>query len=412
MRRDPGACSHGVDVEPPARSASGSSVDPAGAVASRAVGDGRAGRVLANDYGQFYTTWGSLFGQTARPTVATYGGKPDASTSRLRNPQTTLGPVTARMQVTGDTNWNTPAQWKTGGKVMAVQITGSRSKLSAPAYVYLPSEYFQSAYAHHRFPAVEVMTGYPGSALNLISRQNSPMKALDLVRAGKAQPMIYVMLSSTVAPPRDTECTNVPSGPQAETFLSTELTGAAQHAFRVQPGHWGVIGDSTGGYCAANLTMLHPSIYAAGVSLSGYYHALNGGTAGDLFDGSLARQNENDLRWRLAHRPAPPVSLFVTIGRHEDSAGEGYAETMRFVHLVRPPMHVTVLVEQDGGHNFTTWDRELPRAMSWLSAEITTTTTTSTRTRHHPAGPTSHGRAAVSIAAGTSISTRPQTGRP
>ncbi len=333
--------------------------------------------VLANDYGQFYTSWGGLFGQTASPTVTTYGATPSAAMSP-RHAQTTLGPATSRMQVTGDTDWNTPAQRNTQGQVVAVQITGFRSKLAAPANVYLPPQYFQPAFAHRRFPAVEVMTGYPGSSLNLISRMNYPKAALDLVRAGKAKPMIYVMLSSTVAPPRDTECTDVPRGPQAETFLSTDLTEAAQHAFRVQPGHWGVIGDSTGGYCAAKLTMLHPSIYAGGVSLSGYYHALNGGTAGDLFDGSLARQHENDLRWRLEHYVAPPASLFVTIGRAEDSDGQGFGATMQFVKLVRQPMQVTLLVEQNGGHNFTTWDRELPRVLSWLSAKATTHTSTAT----------------------------------
>ncbi|WP_139142821.1 esterase family protein [Humibacillus sp. DSM 29435] len=333
--------------------------------------------VLANDYGQFYTSWSGLFGQTARPTVTTFGAKASAAMSS-RHPQATLGPATSRMQVTGNTGWNTPAQWDAGGKVVAVQITGFHSKLAAPADVYLPPQYFQSAYAHQRFPAVEVMTGYPGSALNLISRMNYPQAALDLVRAGKAKPMIYVMLSSTVAPPRDTECTDVPGGPQAETFLSTDLTEAAQHAFRVQPGHWGVIGDSTGGYCAAKLTMLHPGIYAGGVSLSGYYHALDGGTAGDLFHGSSALQHASDLRWRLGHHVAPPVSLFVTIGRAEDSDGQGFGATMQFVRMVRQPMQVTLLVEQNGGHNFTTWDRELPRVLSWLSAKANTSTAATT----------------------------------
>lgn len=328
--------------------------------------------VVANNYGQFYTSWSDLLGSSgAPPRVATYGAPiTPAGTRTHRNPASAplrLGPATGTMQVVGSMNWSTPSQWTTTGKVIQVQITGNRSRLSIPAFVYLPPQYFTSA--HRRFPAVEVMTGYPGSALSLVSRMNYPAMALDLVRAHRAHPMVLVMFSSTVAPPRDTECTNVPRGPQAETFLANELPSAVAHGLRVQPSGWGVLGDSTGGYCAAKLTMHHPNVFAGGVSLSGYYFARSDITTGDLWGGSLAVRHYNDLEWLLAHRPAPPASLFVTISKAETHY-DGYPDTMRFLHLVKPPMHVTALIESSGGHNFGAWHRELPRALSWLSARI------------------------------------------
>lgn len=336
----------------------------------------------ANAYGQFYPSWGDLLGTShARPKVEQYGGAADAQVAASGRPEvrprlsSSLGPDIGRMQVLGNTSWSTPSEWATRGKVISVEITGVRSALSVPAYVYLPPQYFARADAHHRFPAVEAMTGYPGSALNLISRMDYPGHALTLVDDHQSVPMVYVMLSSTVDPPRDTECTNVPDGPQTESFLATEVPSAVQHALRVQPGDWGVVGDSTGGYCAAKLTMLHPDVFAGGVSFSGYYRTLSDVTTGDLWGGSLTLEHQNNLEWLLSHRPAPAASLFVTIGRDETSTAEGYPDTMRFLHLVRRPMSVTAVIEQDGGHNFGTWISEMPQALSWLSDRITARTT-------------------------------------
>lgn len=331
---------------------------------------------LANNYGQFYTSWSDLVGASGPPPkVATYGAP--ASTLSAGGPGSTrpaalpqrLQPATGRMQVLGDTHWSSPSQWSKRGKVIQVNISGNGSGITVSAYVYLPPQYFTKAGAHRRFPAVEVMTGYPGSAQGLVSAMNYPGMALNLVRAHRAEPMVYVMLSSTVAPPRDTECTNVPGGPQAETFLADELPSALAHGLRVQPGDWGAIGDSTGGYCAAKLAMHHPNMFAGAVSLSGYYYARSDVTTGNLWGGSKAVQHYNDLEWLLAHRRAPATSLFVTISKGETHR-DGYPDTMRFLRLVRAPMHVTALIEATGGHNFHTWHHELPRALSWLSDRI------------------------------------------
>lgn len=333
--------------------------------------------VLLNDYGQFYTTWSDLFGTDTTPPAVMHYGAASASAQHLgatagtRVADASIGLPSGRLQLLGNMGWSKPSQRSTRGEVDSAVITGLGSGISAPAYIYLPPQYFSPRYAHHRFPAVEVLSGYPGSALGLVDKMNYPGKALTLVNKHQGVPMIYVMLRTAVTPPRDTECTNIPGGPQAETFLGGELTSAVEHGLRVQPGHWGVVGDSTGGYCAAKLAMADPYMYAGGVSLSGYYHALNGGTAGNLFGGSLAVQNANDLRWLLQHRPAPSASLYLTISKQETNGAEGYPETMKFLRLVKPPMSVTAVIEQTGGHNFYVWDRELPAALRWLSGRIT-----------------------------------------
>jgi hypothetical protein len=337
--------------------------------------------VLANDYGQFYTSWGDIVGTSGGPAAVTNFGAGAAPAPRSGGRPTILehasnaiwhgapAGTSGRMRIVGTTDWSTPAQRSTRGMVESVVIDGLGSGLSVPGYVYLPPQYFSPRWAHHRFPAVEALSGYPGSAPALMKRVDYPQFALDAVRRHLSAPMIYVMLSSTVAPPRDTECTDVPHGPQAQTFLAQEVPSAVQAALRVRPDDWGVMGDSTGGYCAAKLAMTHYGTFRAGVSLSGYYFARQDVTTGSLWGGSKALRHLNDPEWMLAHRAAPPASLFVTISKQE-TRPDGYPDTMRFLHEVRPPMHVTALIEPTGGHNFRTWDRELPTALHWLSARL------------------------------------------
>ena len=102
-------------------------------------------------------------------------------------------------------------------------ISGGRSGLSEHAFVYLPPQYYQPAWAHRTFPAVEVLTGYPGNDLSLVNRMYYPQVLQQLVAAHRARPMVLVMLRPTVVPPRDTECTDVPAGPQVETFLAQDV---------------------------------------------------------------------------------------------------------------------------------------------------------------------------------------------
>ena len=47
-----------------------------------------------------------------------------------------------------------------------------------------------------------------------------------------------------------------------------------------------------------------------------------------------------------------------------------YQGTLQFLRLVRPPMRAYSLFLPQGGHNFTTWGRELPQALEWLSARM------------------------------------------
>jgi enterochelin esterase-like enzyme len=262
------------------------------------------------------------------------------------------------------------SDWAKAGRIDKIEITGTKTGITAPAYVYLPPQYFQKAFHKQNFPAAVILTGYPGTAESLITRMKYPQTATEHIKHGTMQPMIMVLMRPAVVPPRDTECMNVPHGPQVETFFTTDLRNAVEANYRVGHGaqNWGLMGDSTGGYCSLKIAMQNPQDFSAGVSLSGYYSTHDDPTTGSLFGGSALLKDESNLMWRLKHRPIPSVWVLVTSSRK----GEGnYRPTMAFIHAVRAPMQVSSIILPSGGHNFTTWDRELPVAIDQLSHHLT-----------------------------------------
>jgi enterochelin esterase-like enzyme len=329
-----------------------------------------------NDWAYFYGSWSDLLGTNkavqqsvlqppVRPAfVPSTGARGDGH--RLQ----ALGrPAMLDKPVAAETSWSTPGQWTTRGRIEAVELTGQHSGLGEQALVYLPPQYFQQQYAGTSFPAVEVMTGYPGTTRLLVARMHYPDVLLRQIRSHRARPMVLVMLRPTVVPPRDTECTDVPSGPQTLTYFAEDVPRLVSSSFRVEPTGWGAMGDSTGGYCATKMAMTHSSVFRAAVSLSGYYHTLRDGTTGDLWGGSPQLRQLNDLEWLLRHQPAPPVSVFATTGSDERGP-TGVRDLRSFAALVRRPMSITTVTEPGGGHNFNTWARVMPTAFSWLSARL------------------------------------------
>lgn len=342
-----------------------------------------------NDYGYFYSSWSELaaglgqgLGNDSSAATSEHAG-PNFALGTAYAPRSSLatgagansGPVTVasagKLTVHPHSGGRSIREWATRGRLDSVQIRGGTSQLSSHAYVYLPPQYFQSRYAHTYFPAAEVFSGYPGNEKNLVFRMHYHDILRTQIEHHRAKPMVLVLIRPSVTFPRDTECTNVPAGPQAETFFGSDVPAQVVRSYRVLPTGWGAIGDSTGGYCATKLTMLNPDVFSGAVSLSGYYFALHDATTGDLWAGSRAVRNINDLHWRLRHLPTPPVSILVATSRAEFGP-DGYREAQKFVHEVTAPMTVDVLSIRNGGHNLRTWISELPSALGWLSGKMPT----------------------------------------
>ncbi|MEU8521083.1 alpha/beta hydrolase-fold protein [Streptomyces sp. NPDC048577] len=310
--------------------------------------------LAANKSFLFYGSWADLLGWERQPGVVV-----DHSAG------------SRRVSVVGTRGVDVPGGGRpaVGGQIQEVVVAGEKSGIASPAFVYLPPEYFQEGYARSRFPVVVVLTGYPGTAENLLKGLRYPQTASGLAKDGKTQPMVLVMLRPTVAPPRDTECVDVPGGPRTETFFAEDLPAAVSETYRVGTGarNWGVMGNSTGGYCALKLALHHPDRFAAGAGLSAYYRAAEDLTTGDLFHGDEAARRRSDLLWSLGHLRQGRSSFLVTTSKR----GEGNLKgTLDFVAKVRTPARVSSITLDSGGHNFNTWRREIPPALEWMSGRL------------------------------------------
>ncbi|MFI6722598.1 alpha/beta hydrolase-fold protein [Streptomyces sp. R-74717] len=313
--------------------------------------------LVANNSFLFYGSWADLFGQKQDLGVVT-----DHAAGTLASKNIVRVGI-QRPDVPGGSR---PTM---GGRIDKVVIAGRKSKIESSAYVYLPPEYFQAAFARRKFPAVVVLTGYPGISENLLKGLHYPRTAHERVKAGRAQPMILVMLRPTVAPPRDTECVDIKGGPKTETFFAEDLPRAVSDTYRVGKlaRNWGIMGNSTGGYCALKIGFHHPDRFSASAGLSAYYKAAEDPTTGDLFHGDQGARERSDLMWSLDNLPQPDSSFLVTTSKR----GEGnYRTTKQFIAKVKPPAQVSSIVLDSGGHNFNTWRREIPSALDWMSSRL------------------------------------------
>ena len=261
------------------------------------------------------------------------------------------------------------------GQTQNVTIYGASTGLSTQAIIYLPPQYFQSDYRGYQFPVAIVSTGYPGDLQSLQDKLRYPYRLLTGINNHQDKPVVLVMMqpSPTSVDGVDTECTNVPGGPQVNTFWAEDIPRAIEDQYRVttSAAGWGIIGDSTGGDCALKVTLMNSDKFSVGVSLSGDYSAPQDITTGDLYDTPQFRDLNNVL-WRVGHLPKPPVSVLLTSSRNGES---DYDSVLKFQRLTAgTPTHTSTLIRNEGGHNFTTWNAEIPPAMQWLTNTLRSST--------------------------------------
>jgi S-formylglutathione hydrolase FrmB len=333
--------------------------------------------VVVNDAGGFYSSWSDLLGtsSSAPLTQATahFGAGAETETafvsaaSPIADVQPASIPAAAASWKTS--TWSKRADWPTKGAVVNTTFKGPTTGLSEPAMVYLPPAYFHTGQAARSIPVVEVFTGFPGVEHNLVSRLRYPDQVLSGIQKGTAGPMVLVMLQPAPSYPWDTECTNVPHGPQTMNYFTNDVPALVTSMFGLQPTGWGTMGDSTGGYCAAKVQAMDPARFTAAVSLSGYTEPSTDYTTRGIFAGNQNLRDQNDLLWRLQHLPPPRVSLLVATARDEHGT-DGYTTALKWLHAVKAPMQADELALPHGGHNFRSWNREIPFALTWISAHL------------------------------------------
>ncbi|MEU2950778.1 alpha/beta hydrolase [Streptomyces xanthochromogenes] len=288
---------------------------------------------INNSYG-LYASWGDLLGTV------------DANATAM------TGPPPKRAKFTEAANG-----------VRTTYFRGPHSHLAGRVLVWTPPEYADRAHRGTHFPVIMLLHGVPGAPESWIEQGGMPGTFAQLVRQGAARPAILVM---PVIDPggEDTDCTDTPHRKVARWLADDVPTLIAQH-FRALPGPrgTGVMGISTGGFCAAKLPLQYPKVFGAGVALDP--DPLSG-DAGVLSDAGL-RERTSPM-WLVAHHP-PPTSLFLGTSAQDPDSPPSYIE--EFVKAAAgTDVKVTTRITSGGGHNWGTWTAFFPQALPWLSDRL------------------------------------------
>ncbi len=301
--------------------------------------------VYVNDQYAFYVNWNDLLGTPASNAVIT-----------------PYVPSTA------------PRSSGHQGQALKLVVHGSGSGLTEPVTIYLPPGYNDPANAHRTYPVVEFLAGWHGGPESWRRALHLPEALQREQTAGRIQPFIGIAPTTDVDLPRDIECTDLPGVMRAETWLTSDLRDYVTTTFRASTDgrSWGLLGYSTGAYCAMKFVLHHPGWYPNAVLMSGYYRAIRDQTTGDLWKNNDPLKHHNDPMWMLQHGNHPKARLLVFSNKQDK---ESYPPSVRLLQATMPPTQAFSLIEPTGGHNLRGLALALPRMLDWLSQQLRTPAT-------------------------------------
>ncbi|TDD65826.1 alpha/beta hydrolase [Actinomadura rubrisoli] len=354
--------------------------------------------VLTNRYFVFYATWDDLLGAD---TVKVRVNQVQPSRGQEADPAALVRRTTTDL---GPRRRGHERDPRRDGRVDRLEIRGARSGLDGEAYVYLPPQYFQPAYAKKRLPVVIVVSGGPSDGKTAWIKQARLPEAVNAM--ARVQPVVYAMVRSARGlvpaprPPagagadkglpragapdaRPTACLDLPgrSGGQAETYFAQDLPLALAGAYQLARSRngWGAAGYATGGQCAARLAMLHSDRFSAAAVLDGQFGLpTGGGVVGeqnnpqvhgpndDPYGGSDAYRRDNDLLWRMEYLAPPPVSILAAAGGDGPSA----PQAARFAALARRPMWAAKSLVPGAPQTLKQWQPHLTPVLEWLGTHL------------------------------------------
>jgi hypothetical protein len=257
------------------------------------------------------------------------------------------------------------------GSVVALTVNGKASRASGIVLVWLPPQYNQPAYKTTRFPVFVMLPGQPGTPEGVFSQFQFARQATKAIRSRAVKPFVAVFPPLMIAPPRDTECTDIPHGPQAETWLATDVRAAVLRHVRVTPEgrQWSAAGWSTGGFCATKLLLRHRSEFNAAAPMGGYFTAETDPSTGDLFNGSKTLRRENSPSWLIRQPGQPDANVLIVVSKNDRHSYDGgrYADSKQMIADTRGYPNVATILLPSGGHNYTNYRQTLPGVFAWCA---------------------------------------------
>jgi enterochelin esterase-like enzyme len=341
------------------------------------------GIASVNKFYDYYQTWGGMISDLTGQGASSIPKYAVAGAGSNKQFDKDIGRVTST------------AEDAQVGYLFQTTVTGLRSHLTRDVYVYLPPQYFQKAYAHYKFPAIELLQGSPGNPQSWVSVMDVIPTFLNLLVAHPADAAVLVMPDTDGGQQYALQCLNNPGGIQDMTFVAQDVPAYIARFARVQPPGraWGVAGYSEGGYCAANIALQQPDRYGAAGVMSGYFVPIQsqvpkGDKPGgkpyrvNVFAGSPALQFANTPKAYITKVPINvqlPAFWFAAGARdtQDVSAAVNFRQLLRVWQLLQSrlllqkvPPAAPFLIIQGGGHQGSVWRAALGPMLTWMTPQL------------------------------------------
>ena len=212
--------------------------------------------ITINRSGEFYGSWSDLFGAQGQY-------------QKIALSPAALSQISVKDLLSA-------TKTKGGSLIFRKVIKGANSGISNVVFVVAsPKLAAQLASPSHAigstYQVVELFPGTPGVPQTWIGTLDGITSMENLEIAGRIPPTIAVIPAINVQPGQDTQCMNFVGGAQVETWVTSDMKTFLQTFLGVDNRLWSSFGYSTGGWCAAEVAVLHQDQYSQGVSLAGYF---------------------------------------------------------------------------------------------------------------------------------------------
>jgi hypothetical protein len=302
--------------------------------------------ITVNRSGDFFDSWSDLFGaqqQYQKIAISPAALSQISEKDLLDATRTKGGSLIFRKVIKGATS----------GIANVVYVVASPTiarELEAPAHAI-----------GNKYQIVELFPGTPGVPQTWIGTLDGITTMEDLENAGKIPPTIAIIPAINVQAGQDTECMNFVGGAHVETWITSDMKVFLQTFMGVDNRLWSSFGYSTGGWCAAEVAVLHQDQYSQGVSLAGYFKP--------ILALGLSKREKNYLSSRydlIAHlKKGPRNTKIMIIASVKDHFANSAAQSfLQSANSLIPIKYVSI---PTGGHNIGVWKPFVATGFLWIS---------------------------------------------
>jgi len=329
------------------------------------------GIAAVNKFYDYYQTWGGMINDLTGQGANTIPKYSVAGVGSNKQFDKDIGRVTST------------AEDAQVGYLFQTTVTGARSHLVRDVYVYLPPQYFQKAYAHYRFPVIELLHGSPGNPEAWVDVLGVIPTFLNLLEPHPGDAAVLVMPDTDGGQQYALQCLNDPGGIQDMTFVAQDVPNYIARLIRVQPPGlaWGLSGYSEGGFCTANIALQEPARYGAAGVMSGYFAPIlsqvpTGNKPGgkpylvNVFGGNPALQIINTPEEYVTKMPINDQLPAFWLAAGAQDRGD-ISDAAAFRQLLQTRLaNVPFVIIPGGGHEGSVWRAALGPMLNWMTPQL------------------------------------------